>query len=148
MTARSRTGYVIKYVGCPILWASKLQTEISLSSTESGYIALSQALREVTPIISLLKELNANGFNINSTTPKIMCHVFEDNDGALEMARTPKLRPRTKHINIKYHHFREAVYNGDVEIHRIDITKQLASIFTKPLAKRTFEYLRKLIIGW
>jgi Reverse transcriptase (RNA-dependent DNA polymerase) len=34
-TARSRSGYVINYAGCPILWASKLQTEIALSSTES-----------------------------------------------------------------------------------------------------------------
>ena len=30
-TARSRTGFVIKYAGCPILWASKLQSLIALS---------------------------------------------------------------------------------------------------------------------
>jgi len=28
MMAKSRTGYLIMYAGCPILWASKLQTEI------------------------------------------------------------------------------------------------------------------------
>jgi hypothetical protein len=32
-------------------WASKMQTEIALSSTEAEYIALSQAMREVIPII-------------------------------------------------------------------------------------------------
>jgi hypothetical protein len=94
-TARSRTGYVIKYAGCVLLWASKLQTEISLSSTESEYIALSQALREVIPLIALIKELRANNFDIKSGKPKILCKVFEDNNGALEMATTPKLRPRT-----------------------------------------------------
>ena len=41
----SRTGYIIKYNNCPILWASKLQSEISLSTTEAEYIALSQAIR-------------------------------------------------------------------------------------------------------
>jgi hypothetical protein len=42
--ATSRTGYAIMYVGCPIIWASKLQGEIALSSNESDYFAIS-ALR-------------------------------------------------------------------------------------------------------
>eukprot|EP00957_Ditylum_brightwellii_P143310 10918077-Ditylum_brightwellii.AAC.1 len=37
----SRTAFVIKYANCPIMWASKLQAEIALSSTEVEYIALS-----------------------------------------------------------------------------------------------------------
>ena len=41
----SITGFVIMYAGCPLTWCSKLQTEISLSTTESEYIALSQAMR-------------------------------------------------------------------------------------------------------
>jgi hypothetical protein len=32
-TARSRHGYVVNYDGCPIVWKSQLQGEISLSST-------------------------------------------------------------------------------------------------------------------
>ena len=39
----SRTGYIILYAGCPIIWCSKLQTEIPLSTTESEYIALSHS---------------------------------------------------------------------------------------------------------
>ena len=31
----SRTGFVIRYAGCPILWQSKLQTEIALSTAEA-----------------------------------------------------------------------------------------------------------------
>jgi hypothetical protein len=45
-TARSRTGFVIMYANCPIMWSSKLQTEFVLSATEAEYIALSQSLRE------------------------------------------------------------------------------------------------------
>ena len=40
----SRTGFVIMYAGCPITWGNKLQTEISLSTTESEYIDLSSAI--------------------------------------------------------------------------------------------------------
>jgi hypothetical protein len=74
--------------------------------------------------------------------------VFEDNNGALEMAKTPKLRPRTKHINVKYHHFREAVHNGAITIHKVNTTEQQADIFTKPFPQSIFEYLRKLLMGW
>ena len=38
--------YIISYGGCPIIWASKLQTEVVLSSTESEYVGLSESLRE------------------------------------------------------------------------------------------------------
>jgi hypothetical protein len=36
-TAKSRTAYIIMYAGCPIVWASKMQTDIALSTTESEY---------------------------------------------------------------------------------------------------------------
>jgi hypothetical protein len=76
------------------------------------------------------------------------CKLFEDNNGALIMATSPKIRPRTKHINIKYHHFREAIHTGKVTIHKISTDKQQADIFTKPLIEQAFLYLRKLIMGW
>ena len=31
----SRTGYVLMYANCPVLFCSKLQTEIALSTTEA-----------------------------------------------------------------------------------------------------------------
>ena len=43
----SRTGFVIFYANCPLLWASRLQTEITLSTAEAEYVALSTAMREV-----------------------------------------------------------------------------------------------------
>jgi hypothetical protein len=45
-TARSITGYVIRYAGCPLIWGSRFQTEMALRSTESEYISLSQSLRD------------------------------------------------------------------------------------------------------
>ena len=50
----SRTGYAVMYANFSIIWCSKLQTEIALSTTKSKYIALSQALRDVIPLIRLL----------------------------------------------------------------------------------------------
>ena len=106
-TTRSRHGYIISYAGCPITWKSQLQTEIALSSTESEYTGLSYALREAIPIMQLINEMSENGIEINHATPKIKCKVFEDNSGALEMAKEYKYRPRTKHLNNRLHHFRD-----------------------------------------
>jgi hypothetical protein len=49
------------------------------------------------------------GFEFKELPATVKCKAFEDNNGALEMATIHKLRPRTKHINVKYHYFRTAV---------------------------------------
>jgi hypothetical protein len=54
----SRTGFVICSANCPIVWCSKLQTKIALSTAEAEYIAISHALRETIPIQNLIKEIS------------------------------------------------------------------------------------------
>eukprot|EP00978_Attheya_sp_CCMP212_P023502 scaffold72215_cov47-Attheya_sp.AAC.2 len=97
-TSKSRTGYVLKFTDCPLLWQSKLQTITALSSCESEYMRLlSAALCDAIFVIQILDDLKARGFILPSKTPQVYCKAFEDNSGALEMARLPKLRPQTKH---------------------------------------------------
>eukprot|EP00957_Ditylum_brightwellii_P149453 11381299-Ditylum_brightwellii.AAC.1 len=43
-TAKSRTGYIITYACSPILWAPKLQTLVTLSTTEAEYAVLCTAV--------------------------------------------------------------------------------------------------------
>ena len=143
----SRSGYVIMYAGCPVHWLSKLQSEVALSTTESEYIALSQAMRDVLPMITLLEEIDKI-FPLKIPTPKVHCRVWEDNEGCISLATQQKFSPRTKHIAVKYHHFREKVNDGTVSIHSIDSKEQLADIFTKPLEDSLFKYLRKRLSGW
>ena len=67
--------------------------------------------REVLPLREMITELKPI-LNLPKTKLVIRCTLFEDNMGAEELANVPKNRPRTKHIAVKYHHFREAVNNG------------------------------------
>ena len=147
-TARSRHGYIIKYAGCPITWKSQLQTEIALSSTEAEYTGLSYALREAIPVIELIKEMKKHGFPVAPPDTTIKCKVFEDNSGALEMARIHKYRPRTKHLNVKLHHFRNYVERKIIDILPIQSDEQLADYLTKPVNERTLANLRKQVMGW
>ena len=109
----SRTGYVILYANCPIIWSSKLQTEIALSTTESEYIALSQSLRDVIPLIGLLRELQPT-LAFTTDTPTVHCTIFEDNKGCIDLVNAPRIRPRTKHIALKYYYFRLFVSNKNI----------------------------------
>ena len=58
------------------------------------------------------------------------------------------MRPRTKHIAIKYHHFHKVITDGLYDILSIDTAKKTADIFTKGLSEDKFVYLRKKLIGW
>jgi hypothetical protein len=71
-------------------WASKIQTEITLSTTEAEYIALSQSMWEVLPIMWLLQEAHDHGIPVLTNPLKIHCKVFEDNAGAIEKQRYQK----------------------------------------------------------
>ena len=135
------------YAGCPLTWCSKLQTEIALSTTEAEYVALSQAMREVIPFMNLMVEVG-DVFPLNNPKPKFHCKVFEDNRSCIKVAESPRFTPRTKHIAIKYHHFRKHVSDGNIDILPISTHDQLADIFTKPLDKVTFTKLRRLLMGW
>ena len=146
-TAKSRTAYHVMFNGCLIYSHSKLQTEVALSTTEAEYICLSQSLQTTLQLMRFFKELASKDI-IKYKKPVFKCRVFEDNNGAICIATEEKVRPRTKHINIKYHHFKEAVKKGKVKIEKIDTKEQLADIGTKALDPQTFEYLRKILIGW
>jgi len=134
-TAKSRSGWIIFYSGCPISWASKLQYQIALSTTEAEYIAMSQALRDIIPVMNLLQEMRERNFKVVCIKPYVYCKVIEDNAGALELVRLPKLCPRTKNIHDCYHHFCEHVRKGLIKIFPINTKDQIADALTKALAQ-------------
>ena len=74
--------------------------------------------------------------------------VWEDNESCITVAKSPKFNPWTKHIAIKYHHFRLFVSDGTIIIKSIDTTEQIADIFTKTLEEKSFCFLWHQIMGW
>jgi hypothetical protein len=119
-----------------------------MSSTESEYTGLSYALRDAIPIMELLKEMKRKGYPIRTAEAKVHCRVFEDNSGALEMAKIHKYRPRTKHLNVKLHHFRDYVERGEISIHDIATQDQPADFLTKALNEDTLTKHRRKVLGW
>jgi hypothetical protein len=117
-----------------VAWLSKKQGSISLSTTEVEYIGATTCCTQVLWMIQTLADLE-----VKYTAP-IQIHC--DNTSAISVSKNSVLHSKTKHIPIKYHFLREQVTNQIVQVHYIPTTEQITDIFTKPLAKTPFEYLR------
>ena len=98
--------------------------------------------------MSLIKEVQSQDFSIPTTKPTVHCKIFEDNSGALEIAKVPKMRSRTKHINLKYHHFCSFVEKGLLSIQPVGTREQAADIMTKALPLDDFLRHRSFLMGW
>ncbi len=75
-TAKSRSGWIIFYAGCPVLWASKLQSQVALSTTEAEYIPMLQSLLDIIPIMGLVQKMRERNFQVICTAPHVYCKVF------------------------------------------------------------------------
>ncbi len=135
---RSTTGYVIMFGGGAIQWKSQLQSTVSLSSREAEYKALSECAAQVTHLKQLLRDLGI-------TQKKVV--INEDNVGAMKLAENWISSKRTKHIDVKYHHIRELVENGEIELKHVRTESQPADILTKNVPKVVFEKHRKFIMN-
>ena len=88
--------------------------------------------------MGMLKEATEQGVQIGSLPSKIHCTVFQDNSRALELARLPKMHPRTKHINQSFHYSREYVERQEIQVQATPTEEQLADILMKPLPENSF----------
>lgn len=86
--------------------------------------------------------------NVPHVKPILRCEVFEDNKSTIALAKAPSMLPRTKHIGLKYHHFRQFVLSSSIDIEYASTEEQVGGIFTKSLPPASFAYLRHKLMGW
>ena len=97
---------MVTFSNCTLLWVSKLQTEISLSTLHSEYVALSHYVRESLPLKIIIKEVIEN-VRIDSENLKFVSSstIYEDNTVAIVVATSPRMTPTSNNIAFKYHWF-------------------------------------------
>ena len=131
---RSTSGNVFLLGGGAITWSSRKQSSVALSTVEAEYMALSVATQEAIWLRQLQEELG-----VTEAGPTL---IYEDNQGAISMAKNPVFHKRTKHVQIRYHFVREAVEQGTITLEYCRTNKMLADSFIKALAREQFEKLR------
>ena len=90
---------------------------------------------------------------LSPDSANIHVRIHEDNTGALTLAKMEpgRMTPRSKHYALRYHWFRQQLSpHGPrkIELVKIDTKDQLRDIFTKPLKRQQFQYLRNKLMGW
>ena len=115
------------------------ETNGCLSNLESEYVALSKACLMVVYLRHLLKTI--------SSEHSAATVVFEDKLGAVSTSRSNKITPRTKHIDIKFHHVRSLVASKVVDVKHIKAGFQKADNLTKNLGALKFISNRLMLLG-
>jgi hypothetical protein len=127
----SVSGYAWFFHGCLVSWGSKKQKSISLSSTESEYVAMSLACQEGLWLRSSLSEAK-----LPIPSPII---VLGDNESAISLAHNNSSHSKAKHIELRHHFIRDLVTSGDFTIEWVPSRENTADIFTKPLDRHLLE---------
>ena len=99
------------------------------------------------PLINLINELLLL-LNVPHVKPILKYKVFEDNKSTITLAKAPSMLSQTKHISLKYHHFRQFVLNGSIDIEYMRTKEQIGDIYTKPLSPTSFTHLQHKLMGW
>ena len=133
-TRRSRTGYAIFSGDSLLIWISKMQVSVSLSTAEAEYIALSATTQCVLWTRKIFTEL---GYPQANTTP-----IKEDNKSCRDMAIMQKNFPGIRHIDLRIHFVHEHVASGSISIIEEKSADMVADIFELYTQPTTIEYLR------
>ena len=123
---RSTTGYVVLFRGTAVSWGAIKQKTVALSTAEAEYMALTETIKDVTWVTSILGDFGV-------TAQKGPITVYCDNQAAIALANNPGHHRSSKHIDIRYHYIRENVLSGFIDLHYCRTSEQMADIFTKGL---------------
>lgn len=136
----STSGILIENGG-PLVWIVQKQKQVAISSAEAEYRAAVTGISEVCWIRRIIGELKLQ--DVSSPTDLLI-----DNQAALHMlenADEGKITKGKKHIEIKRKFISQHI---GVTVNPVYIRSkdQVADIFTKPLSKGPFLYLRRKLL--
>ena len=137
---RSVSGLAVCCGGTPVSWFSRTQKCVTLSTTEAEYVAMADGVKEALYVRGVLVFLMPS-----LGSPSI--GVFEDNRGAMDLAKNPLSSSNNKHIDVRYHFLRELVGKGDLSVKYLRTEDQHADILTKAIPRESVEKHRDFFVG-
>ncbi|GKD22710.1 retrovirus-related pol polyprotein from transposon TNT 1-94 [Tanacetum coccineum] len=131
---RKSTSGVCTFMGCCLTsWFTEKQMALSISTTKAEYFSTGKVCQQALWMKQALID-----YDIRLNDVLIMC----DNKGAIDLSKNPIQHSRTKHIEIRHHFLRDNIQKGNISIKKVASEDNIADIFTKPLKREVFYYLR------
>ncbi|KAM0863249.1 hypothetical protein ACQ4PT_044731 [Festuca glaucescens] len=131
-----KSGYVLILNGAAVSWCSSKQCTVAKSSTESEYIAASEASSEAVWMKRFIVEL---GVVPSALDPLV---IYCDNMGAIANAQEPRSHKKLKHIKLRFHSIREYIEDGEF-LFVISVKVRIMQMRTVP-----FTLLQNLLYGY
>ena len=133
------SGIGLFFAGSPVLYRSRYQPTVSLSSTESEFIAAAEAGKMALYLRYLLDELN-----IEQTAAT---KLYEDNSGAISMANAQRPTRRTRHLDICHFALLDWVETDQIVMETISTHDNPADALTKILGPQLFSRHSSTLLG-
>ncbi|CAH9086863.1 unnamed protein product [Cuscuta epithymum] len=119
---KSTSGYLIKFAGGAVVWQSRLQRCVALSTTEAEFIAITEACKELLWLKKFLRELSF-------VQDKYL--LFCDSQSAIHLGKNPTFHSRSKHIDVRYHWIRDVLDARQLELVKVHTDDNGADMMTK-----------------
>ena len=134
---KSYSGYIAQLGEATISWGSKKQRSVAVSTTGAEYMAMSLASRHLVWLqrgLQLFSGIISTSSNV-ATASHDLDYLLGDNQGALDLAKNPRINSRSKHIEVHYHYVRQKLEEGNFDILYVPTADNLADLLTKNLPK-------------
>ena len=119
------SGYTYLIDGGAVSWSMKRQEIISLSTTESKYIATTHATKEGLWLWLLITQLFSP---LSGPTT-----LFLDNQSAIALAKDHQYHAQTKHIDVCFHFIQWIIEDGKLHLIYCPTANMVTDVFTKAL---------------
>ena len=136
---RSVSGIILKLAGGCILYKTKYQPTLALSTTEAEFTAAADAGKAILYVRSILNEINMP--QDKATT------LYIDNNGALLMGNAQQPTRRTRHMDLKTFSILDWVQRDLLIMQRIKTADNCSDVMTKQTGKQLFHRHFDYIMG-
>jgi len=136
---RSVTGILARLAGGTIMYKTRFQDTVALSSTEAEFIAACDAGKNCLYLRSILNDL---GIEQKEATV-----IYEDNQGVILMANAGKPTKRTRHVDTKYFAIQSWVEQDLLRFKHISTSDNSSDALTKNVPRILFNRHSDFILG-
>ncbi|MBW0498860.1 hypothetical protein O181_038575 [Austropuccinia psidii MF-1] len=116
-----QTGLIIKLGNAPILWGSKRQTVVALSTCAAEYVALSNSTQHLVQAINQLAQLEGH-FNKS---------IFCDNQAAVQVLIDNKSRKRMHYLDQAFIFVNDTIWKHGIKVIWVKTADIKANALTK-----------------
>ncbi|RVX19952.1 Retrovirus-related Pol polyprotein from transposon TNT 1-94 [Vitis vinifera] len=120
----------------PICWKSMIQSLVALSTNESEYMVVAEAINESLWLTGLVKELGIQQSRVQ---------LYYDSESAIYLAKNQVYHARTKHIDVRFHKIRELVSSSELVLEKVHTSDNAVDMLTKLITIEKFKHFLNLI---